>query len=627
MLDLEQLLRVPYVDPYAGFDISPDGSRVAFSWNRTGQWEIYELRLDCPDGIEQVTSGPGAKSGPRYSPDGRLLAYMLDMDGGEAFDICVYDFARRMHTNLTPDTSYAFQPGVSWSPSGEQLACISEQSGRFSTYLLNLASGECRALFDGGGPHHDLCWSPEGSHVAVAAEGRGQDFTTYIIAVERGDVCAVKSNDALLNAKDPCWSPDGRFLAFCSDHPGIYQIGIYDLARGQVAWLTTGAGEKTSPRWSPDSKRLAYLIAEGPDSWLGIADGSGAPCWGASNSYRCQVEPGVHYSPQFTPDSQRILFVFDNPRLPGDLWQWDFHNQAFCQITHSLPPELAGQDFVMPQHVYYPSLDGTLVPAILYLPSVSHSLSADHHSPPPGVIVVHGGPDWLFQFLWYPLMTHLASRGWVVLAPNYRGSTGYGRDWQLANRFELGHLDAMDVASGADYLAQHGLADPRRIALTGRSHGGYLTMCCLTQYPERWAGGSAVVPFLNWFTSHANSRIDLQHWDIENMGDARQNADRWRQRSPFFFLDCIQAPVQLICGAHDPRCPASESLAARDALQSLGKPVDLLLYPDEGHTFLKIENIVDHELRRVAFIHDVLSGPPAIGDAGGRVPSHQPFDP
>jgi dipeptidyl aminopeptidase/acylaminoacyl peptidase len=203
-------------------------------------------------------------------------------------------------------------------------------------------------------------------------------------------------------------------------------------------------------------------------------------------------------------------------------------------------------------------------------------------------------------------MTHLVSRGWVVLAPNYRGSTGYGREWQLANRFDMGRGDVMDVVAGADYLVRMRLADEKRIAVTGRSHGGYLTMCCLTQYPDRFAGGSAVVPFLNWFTSHANSRMDLQHWDIENMGDPQEYEALWRERSPYFYLDRIQAPVQMICGANDPRCPASESLAAERALRALGKEVELILYPDEGHTFLKIENVIDHELRRVEFLARLL---------------------
>lgn len=250
----------------------------------------------------------------------------------------------------------------------------------------------------------------------------------------------------------------------------------------------------------------------------------------------------------------------------------------------------------MPQEITYPSLDGQPVPALLYQPALPA------FNPPPAVINIHGGPTWLFSFLWYPFMSYLAARGVLVLAPNYRGSTGYGRPWQFANRYDLGGGDADDCAAGALFLHSAGLADPRKIAVTGRSHGGYLTMVCLTRFPELWAAGSAVVPFLNWFTAHAASRPDLQFWDRQNFGDPEKDHDRWQERSPFFFLERIQAPVQLISGANDPRCPASEATQAAEKLRRLGKSVELLLYPDEGHVFLKTENLVDAESRRTAFL-------------------------
>ena len=209
--------------------------------------------------------------------------------------------------------------------------------------------------------------------------------------------------------------------------------------------------------------------------------------------------------------------------------------------------------------------------------------------------------------MWHPLAAHMVSRGWIVLAPNYRGSTGYGRAWQTANIMDIGGVDTRDIVAGSGYLASNGYADPERIALTGQSHGGYLTMTCLTQFPDLWAAGSAVVPFLNFFTSHENSRPDLQHWDIENMGDPLENYERWRQASPYFFLERLESPVQLICGANDPRCPASDSIEAADRLKELGKSYDFVLYPDEGHGFLKIENVIDHEIRRVNFLAGLLA--------------------
>jgi dipeptidyl aminopeptidase/acylaminoacyl peptidase len=253
----------------------------------------------------------------------------------------------------------------------------------------------------------------------------------------------------------------------------------------------------------------------------------------------------------------------------------------------------------MPEEVWYPSLDGTEVPALMYRPKQRENL-------PPAIIYIHGGPNWLTQVTWDPLVQHMVSRGWVVLAPNYRGSTGYGREWMNANRFDLGGVDTADVAAGADFLEREGIANAKKIAVTGRSWGGYLTMTCLTQFPEKWAAGAAVVPFLNWFTSHENSREDLQHWDRENFGDPIANKDLWYERSPFFFLDQIQSPVQLICGENDVRCPASESKQAYETLINLGKESEYHLYRGEGHFFLKIENQIKSKVQVAEFLAKYL---------------------
>lgn len=619
VLDLEQLIRVPHVEPDYGYDISPDGENIAFSWNPTGQWEIYEVQIQpnrklsevtkaFPASIiesgtnpQQVTTGEGAKFAPRYSPDGEKLVYALDLDGGEVFDIYIYDKNTGIHTNLTPDTPDAIQPNASWSPDGSQIAFLWNRSGCFQTYVIPAEEGEARLILDIPFPGWDVRWSPDGSHIAVVVEGLGQDFHTYIVPIDGGKAWSITIENQSINALGSRWSPNGKFLTFCSDFHGYYNIGIYELETHKITWMTDGEGDKQNPSWSPDNRKLAYILSKGAQTWLeefDLSNGSKASV---------QVEPGVHYEPRYTPNGDRIFFVFENYRYPDDLWQLTIADGTLQQLTQSLPHNLRDVQFVNPKEITYPGMDGKNVPALLFTPQQSEKL-------PPAVVIIHGGPTWLFQFIWYPIMQHMTSRGWVVLAPNYRGSSGYGREWQLANRFDLGGVDTRDVVAGADYLAREGLADPARIAVTGTSHGGYLTMTCLTQYPDRWSAGSAVVPFLNWFTSHKNSREDLQHWDRENFGDPQENYDLWYQRSPFFFLDRIQAPVQLICGAHDPRCPASESIAARDALATLGKPVDFVLYPDEGHGFLKIDNVVDANLRRVRFLAQALESGNRDGD-------------
>jgi len=203
----------------------------------------------------------------------------------------------------------------------------------------------------------------------------------------------------------------------------------------------------------------------------------------------------------------------------------------------------------------------------------------------------------------------------VILLPNYRGSAGYGQEWQLANRFDLGGGDTRDVLSGAHYLIREGLVDPKHVAITGVSYGGYLTMAALTQSPELWAAGSAVVPFLNWFTVIKNEREDLQHWDRENFGDPEKDRDLFYKNSPFFFLDRIMAPIQLVCGANDLRCPPGESIETQRVLLAMGKRCDLLLYHDEGHYFLNSKNALDYKKKRIRFLTEFLQNDGKQGSA------------
>jgi len=592
MIDLGVLLRVPCVEVEMGFDVSPNGEHVAFSWNPDGHWEIYEISLlDKTDPV-LVSHGPGGKFHPRYSPDGRKLAYTVDFDGSEAFHLITQDLGTGRQRDLTPDLNCSLQAYFSWSPDGKKIAFLSDQSGQFDAYVISVEGGEARMVFDAGYPAWKVRWSPDGLWLAVTVEAGGIDYGTYIVSTEDhwakyqlADECGP------IDAGQTCWSPDSQKLAFTSDVHGYNNIGIYELTSRRITWMTNGEGEKQFPAWSPDGTQLAYVLNRGTISWLAIQELGDSP-----KMY--QVESGVHYLPHFTPDGKQVIFAFDNPRHPDDLWSLSLEDRSFTQLTHSLPLELQSVSFAMPEEVAYPGMDGTPIPALLFIPQAQ--------APGPAVILIHGGPDWFFEMTWYPLMAHMASRGWTVLVPNYRGSTGYGRAWQEASRFDFGGVDNDDVAAGADYLIKRNLADPQRIGITGRSHGGYLTMTCLTRYPEKWAVGSAVVPFINWFTNHKYIRPDLQHWDYENFGDPEKDHDLWVERSPFFFLDQVAAPVQLIAGRLDQRCPVSDSIEAHAVLEKSGKQVDLVVYEDEGHTFLRMENVLDSEQRRVAFLAKYL---------------------
>lgn len=583
MLNLTELLRVPQLDTGLPYDISPDGRNVVFSWNKTGKWEIYEREISPrrreAHEAKLVLKGDGSKFAPRYSPNGKCVAYASDLDGSESYHIVLYDLDADSQIDLTPSSAYAHQPNFAFSPDGRSLAILSDEQGQFALYLLSVETGEKRLLLDVQRPIWDVKWSPDGRCIAVEAEMEASDRGVFIVEIESGKWRQLKK----LNAQQPVWSPDSKWIVFSAESGEWFDIGLYEVRTGSVEWLTQSTGDDTSPSWSVDGKRISWVHAEGAANSLMV--------WERSVPVkRYQLSAGIHHQPRFTSKNE-ILFLFESPKQPPDLWRVRADG-TFEQLTNSLPDGLRNAEFVRPEEIVYDN-HGVGVPAILYRGTQDCA-----------VIEVHGGPNWHAQFLWNPFVAHMASRGWTVLLPNYRGSTGYGRTWQIASRYNMGGVDTRDCAAGVHYLLKEGLAG--KFVVTGRSHGGYLTMTCLTQFPELWCGGSAVVPFMNWFKSHDDSREDLQHWNIENMGDPSENYERWYNASPYFFLDRIEAPVQLICGGNDPRCPASDSLDARDKLVELGKDVELLLYEEEGHSFLKIENVIDAEVKRVEFLARVL---------------------
>lgn len=612
MLDLTQLIRVPRVDHL--FDISPDGTQLAFAWNKTGEWQIYEIGLlPSPSArragdegkIKQLTAGPGGKFNPRYSPDGTKLAYALDMDGSERYHLVVYDPSTNTHTDLTANISHALQPNLCWSPDGSQLAFLSDEKGHFSTYIISSDGVQSQLVLDTGHPAWQVEWSPDGKHLAVSCEMHGQDYGVFIVDLETKETIEIP-----LNAHEPKWSPDGSKLAFHSDQHGWFDIGVYDLSTKEIEWVAQNEGDSQTPEFM--GTHIAHVQSKGAINWIEAcpAEGHSLPrsisdmtdetlrsqqTRSQSDTKQYQIGKGIHGGIRFTSDLRRMVITFSSPSQPPDLWMIDLESGESIQLTNSLPKEVSRDEFVMPEEIQYKGMDGVEVPALLFRPQ---------QTPAPAVVMIHGGPNWHYSAEWNPIMAHLASRGYVVLCPNYRGSTGYGREWQYAAQFDMGGVDTRDVAAGAQYLLHEGIAN--KVAVTGRSHGGYLTMTCLTQFPGLWCAGSAVVPFTNWFKSHEDSREDLQHWNIENMGNPKENFERWYNASPFFFLDKIQTPVQMVCGGNDPRCPASDSIDTRDKLIELGKSVDFLLYEDEGHAFLKIENIIDSETKRVEFLAGAL---------------------
>jgi dipeptidyl aminopeptidase/acylaminoacyl peptidase len=247
---------------------------------------------------------------------------------------------------------------------------------------------------------------------------------------------------------------------------------------------------------------------------------------------------------------------------------------------------------VRPALVRYPSFDGREIPAWFYRPTGVEN--------PPALVLVHGGPTGQTLNGWSAAAQFYVSRGYAVFAPNIRGSSGYGREYRDANLRDWGGKDLQDLVYGARWLAAQGGTDASRIGITGGSYGGYMTLIAMTKTPDVWAAGVSVVGISNLRTLHATTRKgDLLPYLIQQIGTPDENPELYDERSPTNFIEQVRRPLLILQGGRDPRVPLAEAEQMRDRLHAAGKTYGYHVYPDEGHGFRRVENVVD-ALRRTA---------------------------
>jgi len=393
------------------------------------------------------------------------------------------------------------------------------------------------------------------------------------------------------------WSPDGKRLLINSNAAnGHENVALLEVASKRIEWLTQERWEMQAGHFSPDGKRVTWEanVDGNTDVYVHeLASGKTEPL---------TLPTGVNSlggaESAFTRDGSRLLYIHNGPDAPADAWVYDFNAARSQQVTHALVAGVRSEDMVTPSLVHYPSRDDKRqLSALVYVPynMVRNKQNA-------AVVYVHGGPASQTVNSFNRGIQYLTNLGYMVIAPNYRGSTGYGKEFQQANFFDMGGGDLQDVLAAAEWAKQTGFLDPKKIAVMGGSYGGYMTMMAVTKAPEEWAAGVALVPFVNYFTEVEHEDPLLREYDLATMGDPVKNKALWEDRSPINFVDRIKAPLLLLAGGHDPRCPKSETLQVVDAVRKRGGVADYKIYEDEGHGFARVENQIDSWNRIADFL-------------------------
>ena len=550
-------------DAQGGLSPSPDGRVLLFTQDKGGDEYTDVFSVPTSGGpIIQLTATPDiAEIDPRFSPDGRQLSLEVKPRSGAVFDVAVMDVATKRVRTLTAET--ASDMGwwvVGWMPDGKSLIAdrIKADFSEGNIWKIDVASGKAEPI-------------------TVAKPGVG----VYATSV----------------------SPDGRYLAVSSNEAtGQMRAGLYDIARKEFRWLKPTQWEQFSGTFSPDGRSMTTRTSEDGRSTLALVD----VVTGAERSL--EFPPGFNIEAtsltrSFDPASKRLLVLHSGANSPPEVWIAEIDKGSATSLTRLSVASLDPARLPRSEVVTYRSFDGTPISAILTIP---FNLKRDGSNP--AIVLPHGGPTSQAEDSFNKSAAALASRGYLVIRPNFRGSTGYGHAFQVANAGDLGGGDLKDTIAAKDFLISTGYVDPKKVGITGGSYGGFLTLMALCRAPDVFAVGVQQYGIMNWLTFHETADPMMQGWLAAFLGDPIKDKARYEASSPVTYVRNIKAPLLSLQGENDIRVPRAQAQQVADLLKAQGTSAETVFYPGEGHGFLKVENQTDALRRTVAWFDTYLKG-------------------
>lgn len=562
---------------YGGGDFSVFKNNVIFADAESGR--LYRLPLHGGQ-AHPVTPGYGAAAAPVVSPDGAWMLFIRSYEGQDSLEI-VDTQGVYWPQKLVSGNDFYMQPV--WAADGKRIAWISWD-------------------------HPNMPWD-------------GTDLWLGDLEFSPGQVPSLVRSERLAGGKEisifqPDFSADGRYLAYASDEGGWWQLYVYDLLKGHHVQLTNTAAEHGAPGWaqglrtygfSPDSSRLFFIRNEMGQAglWqLYLETGKESQVFfdeNYSSLDQIAISPfgiGMIASAGDIPGRVITCPLPVREEIPGT-------RQIIASeiIRRATTEEFIKDDYAKPQPITWKGLDGEAAHGLYFQPC---NPKFSGIGAPPLIVHVHGGPTSQVKNAFNMPAQFFTSRGYAYLEVNYRGSTGFGREYRNKLRSNWGIYDVQDSVSGAQSLAESGQVDGERIVIMGGSAGGFTVYKALQDYPEFFRAGICLYGVSNQFALAAETHKFEAHYTDSLIGPLPEAAALYRERSPINFVDKIRRPLAVFQGEDDRVVPRNQSDELVEVLRRKGIPYIYHVYSGEGHGFRKPETI-SHMFKAVEkFLQDYV---------------------
>jgi dipeptidyl aminopeptidase/acylaminoacyl peptidase len=623
-----------YPMPLAGigqaFDVAEDGSRVAFIY----RGDVYVAPTNANHPL-RLTRTKEVESAPHFSPDGKRIAYIR---AGQIYVQDMSDSSIAQITDVAGDLVREFE----WSPDGRHIAYLVAAKGR--TVLLPNYSGQyviappvSRSIVGDdpvqsslwivpaeggkaiqGAPSNfgtkvtwtqPLAWSPDSTRVLrVAIDPRMKKLNIIVTDLGGGNsVIYEEADERWIYSSAALWSPDGKEVLFSSERDGYSHLYKVPASGGSIMQLTRGKWETFPGRFSSDPQWQGNYIYFGSTEvspserhfYRIRSDGSGKE----------QLTQGSGIHRGFVAHDGAVAYLRGDEKNPAELWV------NGRQVTHSTQAGFDGYRWPQIRYVQYPSKrDGKMVSAKIFLPP-DYRMEDRGAAPRPAVFFIHGAgyassvyKQWgAYLPIAHVFNSYLANRGYVVIDPDYRGSSGYGRDWRSDVYLDMGGPDLDDVLGGIEYLRGLGNVDISRLGIWGISYGGFMTNTALFKTPDAFRAGVAWAAVNDWANYNAS-------YTSQRLTTPEENPEAYRRSSPINFSNNLKNHLLMLHGMVDDNVLFQDAVQLTEKLLHEGKSFDHFFYPEESHLFYRDESLRD-AFRRTSEWFDRYLGPAASGKA------------
>src|SRR6266436_3799452 len=593
-----------YTKSVFGAAWSPDGKQIVFTSDIAGRSNLWKVNASGGWPI-QLTQSDERQYNAAWSPDGKWIVYQQDHAGDELWDLYAVpsDGGEIINLTNTPDIR---EENPHWSHDGRTIAFAykPKDGSQYDIALLDWSTHKVRLLTHEQQPGYSwqvVTWSSDDKTIyAGRVNPPFTDADIYRIDVATGKMENLTAHQGTIRYLGSSLSPDDKTLLLSSDAKGGYMnVALLDVATRKVTWVTDLKWETYAGNFSPDGKRFSYIVNEDGviDSYL--VDRS------TNRGDKIDLPHGLNAfsgNPnEFAPQSDRVIVSHEASNQPSDLWVYNLRTRHADQLTFTAIASLRATPLPPSQIVHYKSFDGKIITALLWVP---FNLKRDGSNP--ALVLPHGGPTGQMVDYWNTDVAALTSRGYICIAPNPRGSTGYGLEFQKANFQDLGGGDLKDEVYAAKFLEATGYVNPNKIGITGGSYGGFMTLMAIGKTPDVWAAGVELFGIINWMTMLQHEDPMLQEYEKSLLGDPLKDRATYDAASPITYIHNVKAPLLVLQGNNDPRVPREEAEQVVELLKKDGKTVDAHYYANEGHGFEKRENQIDSIRRTVEWFDKYL---------------------